>query len=107
MSKLCTICGEEIPDGEEFIVDGQVLCHEHFAEMYVECADCGDIVRIDDTILLHNGNRVCNSCIEGNYFQCDDCGEWCPTDEAYVVNRGCRDEKYVCPDCIAKLKELY
>lgn len=100
MSKLCTICGEEIPDGEEFIVDGQVLCHEHFAEMYVECADCGDIVRIDDTILLHNGNRVCNSCIEGNYFQCDDCGEWCPTDEAYVVNRGCRDEKYVCPDCI-------
>ena len=100
MSKLCAICGTEIPEGEEFVADEQVLCHEHFTELYAECHECGSIHAKADMILTADGDWVCDDCIEGNYALCDDCGEYVRVEYMYHVNPGCRDERYVCDSCI-------
>lgn len=112
MSKLCAICGTEIPDGEEFEIDGQVLCEEHFDELYTTCDCCGAIVRIDDCTTVANGDTVCEDCLDREYTLCDDCGEYHPSEDVYEVNnrhwefivgRGyvrIGDSIMVCEDCL-------
>lgn len=86
MSKLCEICGKEIPDGEEFEMDGQVLCKECFDETYTTCDCCGAIVRIDSTTRTGDDKTVCEDCLSDEYTRCDDCGEYVPNDEVYNVD---------------------
>ena len=112
MSKLCAICGTEIPDGEEFEMDGQVLCKEHFDELYTTCDCCGAIVRIDDCTTVADGDNVCEDCLDREYAHCDDCGEYYPVSDIHFVNdrhwefvpgRGyvrVGDGMYVCEDCL-------
>lgn len=112
MSKLCNICGTEIPDGEEFEIDGQVLCKEHFDQLYTTCDCCGAIVRIDDCTTVADGDHVCSDCLDREYTLCDDCGEYHPNADMYEVNtqhwefivgRGyvrVGDPIMVCSDCL-------
>lgn len=100
MSKLCEICGTEIPEGEEFVVDGQVLCHEHFDEMYAECDDCGAVCRRDQLTEVAGGDLVCDDCLDRDYVCCGNCGEYVPDGDLHVVNRGYRDELLVCENCL-------
>lgn len=104
MSILCEICGQEIPDGEEVIIDGQHLCGGCFGAMYVQCDECGVVHKLSEmTPVIEwryvNGTReqkqVCPECLEREYVQCDDCGGWVRKDAAYVTFDG----RTICEDC--------
>lgn len=101
MSKLCNICGCEIPEGEEHEMDGQVLCHEHYDELYTTCDHCGQIVRRDQCETVGR-DTVCNECLEnsGDFVQCEDCGSWVRDYDVRTVNIGRADEGVVCEDCL-------
>ena len=107
MSKLCTICGTEIPEGEDFIVDGQVFCHDCFNDAFVECNCCGEIVPRDEVTQVASGEHVCSDCLETEYTMCECCDEYVPNDEIIVVNRGTRNEKYVCESCVEYHDDTY
>ena len=101
MSYICVVCGEEIPDGEAFIHDGQAYCFEHFDQHFTTCDCCGAIVNRSDITIVHGGNAVCKECLDREYVQCHDCNEWFPEDDMVFVNRGdSRDEFLVCDDCL-------
>jgi len=99
MSKLCTICGTEIPDGEEFEFDGQAYCHEHFEELFTTCDECGAIYRRDSLTHTGNGRDVCENCLDNEYFLCEDCEEYYPNDSTCYVNPDCYDQRMVCESC--------
>ena len=99
MSYICESCGTEVPEGEEFIVDGQTMCKECFDEQYVQCSDCGALIHKDDAIYTNDGRPVCEDCYSDGYFTCEDCGEVFSLDEIVDVNAGWCDEIHVCQTC--------
>jgi len=100
MSKLCSICGCEIPEGEEFVIDGQAYCHDCFDDLFIECDYCGSVHHRAEMTEVYNADLICPTCLERDYTQCDDCGKWYLKGDMYTVNRGCRDERHVCVDCL-------
>lgn len=45
--RFCAECGCVI-EGEGHEIDGNRYCDDCFEEYFVECADCGELIRIDD-----------------------------------------------------------
>ena len=107
MSKLCSVCGNEIPDEEATVIDGQVLCHEHFEELYVSCDCCGQLIRRDQTRTATDGKIVCEDCIGNEYDVCAECGDLVPSFRLNVVNEDCYDEIIVCNHCLNTSDSLF
>jgi len=99
MSKLCSVCGKEIPEGEDFVIDGQAYCHDCFDDTFIECDCCGAFEPRSKMTVVANGKFVCEDCLDREYAKCDDCGEWFHVDYLYTVNPYCRDEIHVCDHC--------
>ena len=101
MSKLCAICGAEIPEGEEFITpEGQALCHDHFEALYHICDHCGVIHLRTELTVTEGGDLVCEECLDRDYARCEDCGNWCLVNNLIPVNPYCSDEMQVCESCL-------
>lgn len=92
---ICSICGEEITDGDYEVVNGNYYCLDCYNEEYTTCEDCGAIIEKDYAYYIEDGEYwVCDSCID-NYEKCVDCVSYHPTDDMrYIQNYG-----YVCDDC--------
>lgn len=106
--RVCSCCGCEIEDGEEFReVDGEIYCEECFDDEFVTCEDCGELIRRDDSYWVDGGGYyICEGCYENNYFTCEDCGEIHHNDERSITANGnyicdnCRDNNYYyCNEC--------
>lgn len=78
---------------------GDLICPDCLEREYVRCADCGEWVPADCTIVVYNGNVVCEDCAD-NYTCCDDCGEYYPNDTLTCVNHNTYGERWVCENCL-------
>lgn len=63
----------------------------------IVCDNCGEVVDINDTYELPNGERICQECYDNDYFTCDRCGEIHHNDECNSIDSG---NEYVCNDCL-------
>lgn len=107
--RVCSCCGEEIGEDEEFFeYNGEIYCEECFNDNFVTCEDCGETIPKDNAYWVENGDYyVCESCYEDNYFTCEDCGEIVHNDYGtYIESRdsmvcdSCRDNNYYyCEEC--------
>lgn len=101
----CACCGAvvEIADCTEDHC-GDLICPDCLERMYIQCADCGEWVPADCTIVVYNGNVVCEDCAD-DYTCCEDCNEYYPNDTLTCVNHGTYGERWVCEDCLNNINE--
>lgn len=104
MKRICRDCGRVInTDNDNYILYGDEYVCEDCAEHYVECADCGEIIHIDDAYDTVNG-LVCEDC-RGEYVECEECGDVIRTDDCTWTENGwvceyCADHYYsYCEQC--------
>lgn len=98
----CDECGEWIREEDAHeTADGDIICTcclEDSGEFTV-CSDCGDIIRIGDSVTVNPNTRfddtVCEHCAEHHYYQCDDCGQYF----SYAEVRSDRWGAVVCDNC--------
>lgn len=70
----CCECERELGDQDTMydIGNGEYICEDCRDAHYVECDDCGRLIR--DLIAVDDNNRfVCEDCV-GEYYTCDHCG---------------------------------
>ena len=94
----CQDCGEWFKADEEgYEYCGEPLCESCFEENYTTCENCGEIILMDDSYLVHGRHcdmYVCEDCIDG-YFQCIDCGEYYTRSRVYIDSNNLA----LCDDC--------
>lgn len=97
--KICSKCGEEINiENSEYYYDentDEYVCDDCFDDYYIKCADCGEVVLIEDAYHIEDTDEyVCDDCID-NYTCCERCGEYFSDDSLrYIEHYGS-----VCDSC--------
>jgi hypothetical protein len=95
----CTNCGAidnsiESPDGDYY-------CQECFNEQFVNCANCDDVLNIDDCE-EYDRLHYCDDCFHETFTHCDNCGETIYQDDSVILDEVfCEDcaEQYKCHGC--------
>ena len=96
MEKMyCVVCGKEIMDGIDF--DGEYYCRQCYEDNIVECAECNELMHIDDA-KEYDGEYYCDTCYHDNFTTCDRCGEIVPINDAREY-----DGEYFCEDCFDEI----
>lgn len=93
-SPVCTNCG----DVADCAHDGDDYCQQCFDDTFCSCADCGDVVRTDDTTTSDDGTTYCDSCYRQTFTTCHNCNCEVSRDDA---REGLRGRDY-CGDCFDK-----
>lgn len=104
--KNCNGCGCII-EGDAVIIDGEEYCEECAAE-FVQCANCGEWIKRDESITGPDGEEYCEGCADDFFFWCENCGccEWTEdavyvADNPYERRRG--NVRYLCRDCAERV----
>lgn len=104
--RTCTGCGCII-EGDAVMIDGEAYCAE-CAEDFVQCANCGEWIKRDESITGPDGEDYCESCSDNLFFYCEECGctEW--ADDCVIIadnpyQRRCGNVSYVCRDCAGRV----
>lgn len=98
----CTLCGAENVETFDLTIGAveHELCRGCLEdEGYTICADCGEVIPVDEAIETANGDSLCQSCYESEYFTCEHCGGVHHFDAAVRVDADTRYELTVCEDC--------
>ena len=104
MSKtiICSICGNEIPEGECTTFHGQTLCPGCLHTHTVVCRYCGQRVW-DEDIHYDEGQPICPSCFAEHFLTCEGCGGTIHEHEARYLDDD-EDAPY-CSSCYEELED--
>ena len=105
--RVCYDCGCEIEDREGVQIGGEWFC-KNCADEWTECANCGELIRIEDAHTTPDGDYYCDSCADDYLYYCDRCGDVVWADDiiqvardSYSRRRG--DVEYCCRDCAERI----
>ena len=92
----CADCGCRHYRDEMHWIEGydHYVCDSCYDD-YVECANCGELVRSNDTYSSADGD-ICSCCAEYNYSFCDECGSRCHND---YLRYDEEEDAYYCDEC--------
>ena len=98
MSKttICSICGNEIPEGECTTFHDQPLCPSCLQAHTVICQYCSQRVWNED-VHYDEGQAVCPDCFDDHFLTCESCGRSIHENEAHYID-GDEDYPY-CTRC--------
>lgn len=102
----CNGCGCII-EGDAVIIDGEAYCAD-CAEDFVQCANCGEWIKKEDSTTGPDGEAYCESCADELFFWCEGCEsyEWaddaiCVADNPYQRRQG--NVYYLCRSCAERM----
>ncbi|MGN0606325.1 MAG: amidoligase family protein [Oscillospiraceae bacterium] len=70
--RICDCCGREIADGEETIVENDVLCQSCVEDYCIACDHCGDMIYTENCI-TDDHTWLCQECYDDYYHRCENC----------------------------------
>ena len=80
--EICDCCGREILDGEEVMVESDVLCKDCAEEYTTICSHCGEHFYTEDAE-SDDHVSICPTCFEQHYTRCVECDCIIPNSDAY------------------------
>ena len=93
---VCDDCNGVFPRSVGTYVEGyDILVCDSCIDDFIECANCGELVRRDDAYSSADG-RICDYCRDYNYTYCDNCGELHHNDNVHWDEDA---EEYYCDNC--------
>lgn len=97
---ICQHCGCVIEEGHDHEVDGEHYCDDCFERLFVECNECGEIIRRSDAYEGADGELYCERCFYDHFCYCEHCGAVIDIDDAFYDERR---EEFFCEDCRDRL----
>lgn len=92
----CECCDEYVLNDDITEVNGANVCRDCLEEDYIECAECGEYVHVDDATYIEGEYiDVCPDCRDEHFRECPVCFEYHRTEDMYEDEPG----TYVCERC--------
>lgn len=93
----CSHCEGIIEEGDNYFVQGEILCQDCVEDLCTPCDRCGDLV-FDDDICGDDEHHLCERCFSNFYTRCDHCDCVVHVDDTF-----CHGDDCLCADCFHDL----
>jgi hypothetical protein len=90
----CCICRVKLGEEPYYGRESKDYCLECYDQVFVDCANCEETIRKDETYETSKGKLICKKCFETEHVICDSCKNIVNTYEVYQV-----DESFYCESC--------
>jgi len=97
---ICSRCGQEHPNIDRVVFDGQELCQDCYESQTCVCEHCGERIWVDDDC-GDEDHTLCRDCADRYYSPCANCGRLVALADLHYLSED--DTEDYCEDCYNRI----